>query len=982
MIDCVRCGTRSPQGARFCEVCGTELPRSQPGPARRRTISVVAVDPRTGDGDVEAQRAQATRIATIVEDEAQRLGATVTGLAPDRVLALLGVPHALEDDAARAIELAGAIELALARAGLASGIAVATGEAVIGEAVTDVSGEAITSAAARAAFAQDGKPDIDDATRQRAEARARRAGSVSPFIARETEIDLLVAAYERCVQARSPHRVIVTGPPGTGKSRLIAEFTAGLPPTTSVVATACPPTGESSTFRPLIRLVRDLAGDTPEDIAALLGDAEDAALVTDHVFAMLMFGADASIEATFWGLRRFFEAAARPRPLVIVIEDTHWAAPALLDAIDHLTDLGHDASLLIVCSGREDLVSTRPDWAMQRGTNSHIALGPLPQDSLAELVRAAAGAPVDEAALARIREVTGGNPFFVEELVASLRQQGALRDVGGTLTLSGSEALVIPESVHALLESRIDALPPGERDALAIASVVGPSFEVTTIEAVASAKVGGLLGRLAAKGLIVPGAGTQPGRDSFSFRHGSIRDVAYASMTRLERAVVHEHLAGRLEEAGGDPGVVGYHLEHAYRERIQLGPHNDEVEAIGRRAADALTVAARRAEATGDAHAVTDLLMRACALPADETERAFRLLDLTDAMMDAGDLDSPQVLLADRSLSADEHVAAAALVQKARLDGQRSFGGVAWFEGIADATLATLHAAGDDVALARAHLRIAEIHWDRLDCAATEQALQHTVTHADAAGRVDLMSRALSWRSSCLLWGPVPVAEALERCRAIVADLSGNLRLEALVHSRAAVLLAMGGDLDGARSLMALARQTLSQLGQHLSLAASSQEAGTIEMIAGDPAAAESEFRLGLEQLRAMNDRSYMGTSAAFLAEALYELGRLQEAEEYARLAAAEAGDDDSSKPDWAPVLAKVTAFAGDLAGAVTLAREALAAAGGTDMLRVQALAHLDLAEVLRLADKPAEAEEHIQAAIALFDAKGDIVSGARARAL
>ena len=292
-----------------------------------------------------------------------------------------------------------------------------------------------------------------------------------------------------------------------------------------------------------------------------------------------------SSDEIFWAARRLLETLAAERPLIVCIEDIHWAEPTLLDLLEYLAGFIRHAPVLLLCLARPELAERRPSWL----TGGVVVLEPLSEQDSETLLDGLGD--LDPEARRRIREAAEGNPLFAEQLAA--------------LALDGGES-VLPPTIQALLAARLDRLEPVERIVLEHASVVGREFSRGDVVALAPAELHGAVGThllsLTRKGLIRPDEGAGP-RDGFRFHHILIRDAAYDGMPKAARAALHERLADRLEHAERRSEleeIVGYHLEQAYRLQGDLGVADAE---LGVRAGERLATAGRRALGRGDARA-------------------------------------------------------------------------------------------------------------------------------------------------------------------------------------------------------------------------------------------------------------------------------------------------------------------------------------------------------------------------------------------
>jgi class 3 adenylate cyclase/tetratricopeptide (TPR) repeat protein len=406
----------------------------------------------------------------------------------------------------------------------------------------------------------------------------------APLIGRDEELGLLTSLYDRVVADARPHLVTLYGQPGVGKSRLTHEFLADLASREAaprVVRGRCLSYGTGVTFWPLAEILKGQAeildSDSPMTASAKLTEL-GARLIPSHLApdpgrttALLGFtvgiampGYDFSradpeqmrselVEA--W--RIFFSSLAEAGPVVVVVEDIHWAESALLDILD---DLGArvQGPVLFVCPARPDLTDGRPGWGGGRRSFSGIFLDPLGADDATTLVAQllAVGGLSDDLQ-DRIVERAGGNPFFVEEILRHLIDQGRLRRDGeGWQAEPGLTAVAIPDTVQAVLAARIDLLDPDEKRALQAAAVVGRVFWPAPIgrylEAT-PAQTAALLRGLEARDLVLSRLGSSmAGEPEHIFKHALVRDVAYESIPKRDRAMAHLEVARWIEETVGD----------------------------------------------------------------------------------------------------------------------------------------------------------------------------------------------------------------------------------------------------------------------------------------------------------------------------------------------------------------------------------------------------------------------------------------------
>ncbi len=454
----------------------------------------------------------------------------------------------------------------------------------------------------------------------------------APLVGRQGELALLTSVYERVATDHRPHLLTLYGQPGVGKSRLTAEFLATLEKRERrprVVRGRCLSYGSGVTFWPLAEILKSQAeildSDQPGEAvnkldglrARLIGSqvADDPSRTTallGFTVGIAMPGYDFSridpeqirielVEA--W--RAFFSALAAEGPLIAVIEDIHWADTALLDVLD---DLGArvQGSVLFLCPARPDLTDRRPGWGGGRRSFSAVFLDPLePEDTsrLVGLLLAVEDLPPD--LHARIVERTGGNPFFVEEILRHLIDQGKIaRTPNGWRAEPGLTAVEIPDTVQAVLAARVDLLGPDEKRALQAAAVVGRVFWPEPVGRsldAAPARVDELLRGLESRDLVLARLGTSmAGQPEYIFKHALVRDVAYESIPKRDRAMAHLQAARWIEETAGERRLeVVELLAHHYTAAQRAVPWGhvepDRQEEIRSRAVELLFDAAEEA---------------------------------------------------------------------------------------------------------------------------------------------------------------------------------------------------------------------------------------------------------------------------------------------------------------------------------------------------------------------------------------------------
>jgi tetratricopeptide (TPR) repeat protein len=738
---------------------------------------------------------------------------------------------------------------------------------------------------------------------------------------------------------------------------LIAET-----PATALVG-RCPPYGEGNSFSPLAEIVAQIAGSDPEPrlVEIMGGGAEAVAIARKTLAGIGLPGEPGNAEETAWAVRRLFERLARAGPLVVALDDVHWAGPTLLDLLEHVAAFSSGAPILIVCIARPELLESRPSWALPQPRRSQLVLEGLP-DAHARRLVAAAG--LESQLAGRIVDTAEGNPLFLEQLVAAQAEQ---------------EEAALPPTLQTVLAARIDRLEPGERTLLRHASVEGRRFHPGALPEAAETH----LFALVQKQFVHPDRTVPGGEDAFRFAHGLIREAAYEGLPKQLRAELHERIARwSAQQPDHQDEIVGFHLERAHRSRLELGPAGERERALAREASSRLAGAAETALLRGDPPAGAQLLERAAGLlePEDPARRAL-LPRLGGALFDAGRLaDADRVLAEAVALAAA--AGDAALGARARVE--REFVRLQSVAGtrrgdvreIADAAQAVL--GDDDIGQCRAWCLRALAEWTEGQAGAADDAWRRAAGHARRAGDRRELFEALCWRASAAVFGPTAVPEAIRRCEEIRDQVdSSPVALAVTLHPLGS-LHAMTGDFETARRLIREGNEILGELGRMQS--AVSHHEALVELLGGQPAAAEQRLRLGYDKLEPMGERGLLATTAAMLAQALYDQGRSEEAGAQCDVSEAAAPHEDFvTQAMWRGVRAKLLARAGALQAGETLAREALRLIERTDLLTHQGDALLDLADVLWLAGRGGEATEAARRALDLYERKGNLVSAQRA---
>ena len=992
-------------------------PTQTPARESRRTVTAVFVDlaaDTVADESVDPETLQRTlgRYLAAASDVFHGHGAAVESYPGAAVLALFGLPELHEDDALRAVRAAVELRSALARLehGSRARIGVATGETLVPAdgSLRDLAGSAVAVARQLRDAARPGDvllgPRTHELVAHAVTAEPAEAGvrlleltpaappivrrEDAPFVGRVAELAQLRAAFTRSATELGVHMVTVLGPPGVGKSRLVRELTLDLGDAARVLIGHCLPYGEGITYWAIGELVDQIAGDdVAAGVATLLHHDEHAELITERVAVVAgASGGSGSTEDTHWAIRRLLETLAQERPIIVVLEDIHWAEPTLLDLIEYVAAFSTSSPILLVCVARPDLLDERPSWTAPRANASILAVGPLSGSEASELVDSIALAPLSPDIRERIVEAAEGNPLFLEQLVAMQADAPA-------------GELLVPATLQALLATRVASLPAIERAVLERAAVEGRQFHRGAVAELVSpnerASVGAALVSLLRRELIRPDRSLFRGDDGYRFRHILIRDAAYQALSKRERAELHARyadvcarLAGAQVEELGE--ILGYHLEQAYRYEEELGPADETAHReLGLAAGAYLETAGRKALSQTDLPAAINLLGRAAAVTTPGTDAAGRVqLALATALLEAGELDAAQELLnrleQDARARSDTTLLAHAGVERLLLGMQtNTSGGLAAAARRGDELQAAFETAGDDLGLARLwRVRALGDAWFDLRFADADESLTRAAEHAARAGdereRVDL----LCWLASSALFGPMPAKSAIKRCEDLLARVRPHLHAEARILHPLAGLHAMTGDFGRANALLADGDAILNDLGPTMHSPVSPSET-LVALLEGDPARAERRLRQEYNRLAAMGEKALFSSTAAALAHALCAQGRFDDA--YGLTVTSEesgAPEDRFTQIRWRAVRARIVVRRGEDWIADALVRQAIELVGNSDSINDHADVLLDAADVFSLLGRPDEAAAAVEQAIALYERKGNAVSAADARAL
>jgi class 3 adenylate cyclase len=844
--------------------------------------------------DPEALRALMNRYYDAARGVLERHGGTVEKFVGDAVMAVFGIPVASEEDALRATRAAVELREVVHELGLEARIGVNTGPVVAGDGDTLVTGDAVNVAArleqaaaagevllgddtlrlVRDAVAAEpleltlkGKPD--PVVAHRLLALDTTAAGVArqlqrPMVGRERERDRLRADFADVVAASTCRLFTLIGSAGIGKSRLVADFLEQLAGQATVARGRALSYGEGITYWPLVEMLIQLG---TEPSAAILSSPADTQLAT----------------------RALLERHAAERPLVLVVDDLHWAEPPMLDLVEHVADWSRTVPILLLCLARPELLDVRPGWAGGKLNATSVLLEPLGGAEVDELASELLdGVGLDDATRARIVSTADGNPLFLEEMAA------LARDARG--------AVDVPPTIQALLQARLDTLNHDERIVIERGSVEGEVFHRGAVTALASPTYGvdvhKQLGTLVLKELVRPDQTLIVGDDAYRFRHLLIRDAAYDALPKAARAELHERFAEWLDASTQlieQDEIVGYHLERAARYRRELDPEDAGAAALAHRAAERLGAAGAAAFDRTDLHATRNLLERALALLDESPLRRSLIPPLVDARLEVADVEGLPELVGelDRGDERDRATAAAlrALVDPAS-GSARSF---AELEVDVDAAQPVLERAGDWMGAARCERARAQLAWAECQATKTHRAMRRCLEYLRRAGSTAWQGDLITMIPTSAVFASVPLAEV----RAISDELErdstdvGPLLAESLRASRARLDCIAGRlGIEEARATVIAYSELLRQVGADLEAEYSSGILAGLAWFEG-PQEHERVLRERVERFEVLGERMYLANAMADWADGLCTLGNVDKALKVITQARAIARDDD-----------------------------------------------------------------------------------------
>lgn len=828
--------------------------------------------------------------------------------------------------------------------------------------------------------ADDSDAPTSDVPMERPSLPAVLAGP-GPFVGRGSELERLMSAYQLTLD-EGTSAVLIAGEPGVGKTRLAGEWSRQAFEQGAVVLYGRCDEDLGAPYQPFAEALRSLVPCLGADrvrglrgVEALLPLVPGLTDVLPDLAAPPRADPDTERYALFDAVVALLGVASTSAPVVLILDDLHWAAKPTLLLLRHLLRFGEHARVQIVCTYRStDLDRSHPLAAMladlhRDGSSHRLQLSGLDEDDVSAYV---AEAGYDDEELARaLASVTGGNPFFLIEALRHVDESGGRWDPS-----------TLPQGVREAVSRRLSRLPAQTNKALAAAAVVGSRFALTLVESVVGEDLIDAFDEASKAGIVIEEAG---GR--YRFNHAIVRQSLLAELASVRRMRLHQRIAATLEtEPGADDELLA-ELAYHYFECAWAGNAAKAVEYC-RRAADQAT-AHLAYEGAADLydkalHALEELDDE---LPDRDDQQAELLVARCEALLAARDVVSAKGAVSQLQEAASDSARLAAW--GTCFDGQLS---ILTDPERLDEIESALGAAAEKLAGLEDAAGEAKAHTVRAGCLARlgrigdcEAALDQALTAARRAREHRRVNAVLANAPLAALWGPNPVPRAGGRCLDVIRLLritTGSPVVEATSTRCQGVLDAFRGRAAAGRALIDSARRTLTELGMRHALLEVDQFAGIVELVADDPASAEPHLRRAYDGFRRMKLDADTAETAALLARACLALGRDAEADELCTESEHLAGHALKASIAWRAVRAQLLARSGAHDEARRMAEDAVAVAGRTDLLVDHGDACLTLATVLRAAGDAAASRAAAEQAIGLYELKGAAALAEKARSL
>jgi class 3 adenylate cyclase/tetratricopeptide (TPR) repeat protein len=926
MVTCPSCGQENPEAQKFCGECGAKLDVVVPREIRKTVTALfcdlVGSTTLAETHDPEVLRPVLRGYFEEMRAAVERHGGEVQKFIGDAVVAVFGLPVAHEDDALRAVraglEMQERLSVANERSSipLAARIGITTGEVFVPADGTPIIGDAMNTASRLQSGAAPGEVWIGEPTWRLVRGavvtdpvepvhakgkaapvpayRVRRVQpsvvrAETPLVGRDRYLSMLAEALRDAIDAGAPVLVTILAPPGVGKSRLAVEFREAVGSGATVLVGQTPSYGDGVTFAPLIELLSEAAGrpggeaeEVVEGLRERLAGQPDGAAVGDRLAQLLGIGEALASEAS-WAVRRLLEVVAVEKPLVVVLEDLHWAEGPMLDLADAVVERIHGPALFL-CLARPEFLEVRPAWAAGRPRAITATLPPLSAADARRMADHLLGSAPDQV-VDRVCEAAEGNPLYLEQLTATLEDQGLF--AGGTWLGSDNATVEIPTTLQALLAARLDRLEPTPRLVLERASVEGRRFRLGALRAlspgVASEGFEDAVEALDRRGLIQPeneAAGT------WRFAHALVMEAAYQGLSKELRADLHERLADWMvredaEQADVDESVARQ-LERALHLREEIGSRDERSAVLAERAGELFANAGSRAFSAMDYVSARDFLSRAVALLPEASPRRIEIVPhLGASLAESGRVEESDALLAEAvELARGADLEREALRASIQLLSNRVFRSqtdaeIAAACEEAERAFETFETWQDEVGMAEAAIVVDNLAYVRAECGLAQRWATTALVRALAAGRAREATQGAGDLVGFALVGPAPFARFARDAQELLAV--GEPVADVCAYALLAAAALAAGDEDAfqvheARRLDAVDGHGLAWLS-----AAHGMELSFVELAVGRAESAERRLRESLQFFTGIANVWYMSVTEGFLCEAIYSQGRRQE---------------------------------------------------------------------------------------------------------
>ncbi|CQD16814.1 putative ATPase [Mycobacterium lentiflavum] len=805
-----------------------------------------------------------------------------------------------------------------------------------------------------------------------------------PFVGRGRELEQLLSVWQTALAGGVP-TVLIAGEPGVGKTRLAGEWSQRAYAQGAIVLYGRCDEDLGAPYQPFAEALRSLVPCMGADrlrglrgVESLLPLAPGLTDVLPDLVSRPHPDPDTERYALFDAVVALLEIASKSAPVLLILDDLHWAAKPTLLLLRHLLRFGDHARMQIVGTYRStDLDRSHPLAAMladlhrgaPSGTANRLSLSGLDEDDVTAYV-VEAGYDDEELAHA-LASVTGGNPFFLIEALRHVDESGGVWDQS-----------TLPQGVREAVSRRLSRLPVETNKALAAAAVVGSRFAVELVEQVVGNDLIDAFDEACLAGIVIE----EPG-GNYRFNHAIVRQSLLAELASVRRMRLHQRIAATLETLPGADDELLAELAHHYFECAWAGNAAKAVFYCRRAADQAMARLAYEGAADLYHQALHALEEIDDELPDRDTQTAELLVARCEALLAAGDVTSA--------------AGAVCQLQETTVDSARLAAWAACFDGQLSLLIHPERLDEAESALSMAAAKLAQLddaageakaHTVRAGCLARlgriadcEIALDDALTAARRAREHRRVNAVLAGAPLAALWGPNPVPRAGGRCLDVVRLLritTDSPAVEATSTRCQAVLEAFRGRAAAARRMIDSARRTVTELGLRHARLEVEQFAGIVELIVNEPAAAEPHLRKAYNGFRRMGLDADTAETAALLGRACLTLDRVAEADELCTESERLAGHALKASMGWRTLRAHLLSRGGDHEAARRVAEAAVALAERTDALVDHGDACLTLATVLAAAGNVAGARAAAEQAVALYERKGAAALAELARTL